>query len=125
MVIHTKILNKTDLQMECSNIHIYIYVCVCVCVCVCMYVCMCVCMYVVSSLSCVQCFTDPVDCSLPGSSVHGISLARILEWAAISFSKDLPNPGIKSTISCICLADSLPLSHQGILSIYLSIYLSM
>ena len=29
---------------------------------------------------------DPVDCSLPGSSVHGISQARILEWVAISFS---------------------------------------
>ena len=30
---------------------------------------------------------DPMDYSLPGSSVHGISQARILEWVAISFSK--------------------------------------
>ena len=30
---------------------------------------------------------DPMDCSLPGSSVHGIFQATILEWAAISFSK--------------------------------------
>ena len=30
---------------------------------------------------------DPVDCSLPGSSVHGILQARILEWVAISFSR--------------------------------------
>ena len=29
---------------------------------------------------------DPVDCSLPGSSVHGIFQARVLEWVAISFS---------------------------------------
>ena len=29
---------------------------------------------------------DPVDCSPPGSSVHGILQARILEWVAISFS---------------------------------------
>ena len=29
---------------------------------------------------------DPTDCSLPGSSVHGISQARILGWVAISFS---------------------------------------
>ena len=29
---------------------------------------------------------DPMDCSLPGSSVHGIFQARILEWVAISFS---------------------------------------
>ena len=30
---------------------------------------------------------DPVDCSLPGSSVHGILQARILEWVAIPFSR--------------------------------------
>ena len=30
---------------------------------------------------------DPVDCSLPGSSVHGIFQARVLEWGAISFSR--------------------------------------
>src|SRR5574340_1038891 len=31
--------------------------------------------------------SDPMDCSLPGSSVHGIFQARVLEWGAISFSK--------------------------------------
>ena len=31
------------------------------------------------------------------SSVHGILQARIVEWVAISFSRDLPNPGIKPT----------------------------
>ena len=30
---------------------------------------------------------DPVDCSLPGSSVHGILQARILEWVAIPFTR--------------------------------------
>ena len=30
---------------------------------------------------------DPMDCSLPGSAAHGIFQARILEWAAISFSR--------------------------------------
>ena len=29
---------------------------------------------------------DPVDCSLPGSSAHGIFQARVLEWVAIAFS---------------------------------------
>ena len=29
---------------------------------------------------------DPIDCSLPGSSVHGIFQARVLEWGAIAFS---------------------------------------
>ena len=30
--------------------------------------------------------SDPMDCSLPGSSVHGICQARVLEWGAIAFS---------------------------------------
>ena len=34
--------------------------------------------------------SDPMDCSLPGSSVHGIFQARVLEWLAIAFSKDEP-----------------------------------
>ena len=40
---------------------------------------------VVQSLSCIQ-RCDPVDCGPPGSSVHGIFQARMLEWDAISFS---------------------------------------
>ena len=32
-------------------------------------------------------FSDPMDCSLSGSSVHGIFQARVLEWGAIAFSK--------------------------------------
>ena len=32
---------------------------------------------------------DPVDCSLPGSSVHGIFQARVLEWGAIAFSENM------------------------------------
>ena len=35
---------------------------------------------------------DPMDCSPPGSSVHGIFQARILEWVAIFFSNYLPKP---------------------------------
>ena len=34
--------------------------------------------------------SDPMDCSLPGSSVHGICQARVLEWVAIAFSKEVP-----------------------------------
>ena len=46
-----------------------------------------------------SCLTScsPMDHSLPGSSLHGILQARILEWVAIPFSRDLPNPGIEST----------------------------
>ena len=50
--------------------------CVCVCVCVCVLV----------TQSCPT-LCDLMDCSLPGSSVHGILQARILEWVAISFFK--------------------------------------
>ena len=31
--------------------------------------------------------SDPMDCSLPGSSVHGTFQARVLEWVAVAFSK--------------------------------------
>ena len=50
---------------------------------------------------------DSMDYSLPGSSVHGILQARILEQVAIHFSGDLPDPGIQS-VSCALQADSLP-----------------
>ena len=40
---------------------------------------------------------NPMDCSLPGSSVHGILQAKILEWVAMISSRGLPNPGIKPT----------------------------
>ena len=33
--------------------------------------------------------SDPLDCSLPGSSVHGILQARVLEWGAIAFNTQL------------------------------------
>ena len=44
---------------------------------------------------------DPTDCSPPGSSVHGILQARILEWAAIPFSRESSQPGDRTQVSCI------------------------
>ena len=38
---------------------------------------------------------DSMDCSLPGSSVHGVFHSIILEWVAIPFSRDLSDPEIK------------------------------
>ena len=55
---------------------------------------------------------DPMDCSPSGSFVHGIFQARVLEWVAISFSRDLPNPANEPRSPAL-QADSLPLSHQG------------
>ena len=55
---------------------------------------------------------DPMDCSLPGSSIHGIFQARILEWVAIPSPGDLPtqesNPGFPH-----CTRILHCLSHQG------------
>ena len=39
--------------------------------------------------------SDPMDCNLPGSSIHGIFQARVLEWGAIAFSDDKPTQHIK------------------------------
>ena len=43
---------------------------------------------------------DPVDCSPPGSSIHGILQARILEWVAISFSRESSKPSDGTQVSC-------------------------
>ena len=56
---------------------------------------------------------DPVDCSLPGASVHGILQARILEWVAMIFSKGIflnqgSNPGLLHFRQTL-----YHLSHQG------------
>ena len=44
---------------------------------------------------------DPMDCSPPGSSVHGILQARILEWGAISFSRGSSQPRDQTRVSHI------------------------
>ena len=52
------------------------------------------------------------DCSPPGSSVHGILQARILEWVPFPFPGDLPDPEIEPRSPAL-QADSYQLSHQG------------
>ena len=81
-----------------SRQHCTLADCVCVCVCVC----------VRAQLCPILC--NPMDSSLPGSSVRGILQARILEWVAISSPGDLPFPGSEPLS---LQADSLLLSHQG------------
>ena len=56
---------------------------------------------------------DPMGCSLPGFSIHGISQARILEWLASSFTRGSSQPRNWTRGSCIGRQISLPLSHQG------------
>ena len=48
-------------------------------------VCVCVCVWVVQSC---PTLCDPMNCSLPGSSVHGILQAKVLEWVATAFSRE-------------------------------------
>ena len=55
---------------------------------------------------------NPLDCSPSGSSVHGISQARVLKWVAISFSRGSSQPR-DQTVSPFLADDSLPVSHLG------------
>ena len=56
---------------------------------------------------------DPMDCSLAGSSVHGILQGRKLEWLAISFSRGSSWPRDWTWVSCIAGRFFYHLSHQG------------
>ena len=76
------------------------WICRCVCVCVC-----------VQSLQLCLTLCDPMDCSPPGSSVHGILQARILGLPFPS-PGDLPNPGMEP-VSPALAGGFLLLSHQG------------
>ena len=60
-------------------------------------VCCCCCLVAESSPT----LFDPMDCSLPGSSVHGILQARILQWVAIPSSRGSSQPRDQTQVSCI------------------------
>ena len=62
-----------------------------------------------------------MDFSLPGSSVHGILQARILEWVAIPSPEDLPNPGIEPR-SQLYRKILYHLTHQGSQMNYVVLY---
>ena len=83
----------------------YLAFCCCChsCVCVCAQACLILC--------------DPMDCNPPGSSVHGIFQARILQQVVISSPRNLANPGIKLEflVSLAMQANSLLLSQQRII----------
>ena len=78
----------------------------CVCVCVCVYMC------VRSVAQSCPTLCDPMDCSPPGSSVHGIFQARILEWVATSFFRESSQTRNQTHVSCFA-GESLPLCHLG------------
>ena len=51
--------------------------------------------------------SDPMDCSPPGSSVHGICQARVLGWVAIAFSIYYANTNQKKAILVILISDKV------------------
>ena len=55
--------------------------------------------------------SNPMDCSLPGSSVHGIFQAKVLEWGAIDFSEK--ETATKLLQSCPTLCDPIDSSPPG------------
>ena len=70
---------------------------------------------ILSHFNCVLTLCLPMDHSLPGSSVHRIFQARILEWVAISYSKGSSQPRDRNRTSCVYLhwqAGSLPLAGK-------------
>ena len=81
----------------------------------------CVLFCLVTKLCLVLC--DSMDSNLPGSYVHGISQAKILEWVAIFFSGDLPDPGVESASPALAGSGSLPLNHLGRLNSCIITYL--
>ena len=62
-------------------------------------------------------FCNPTDCSQPGSSVHGISQGRILEWVAISFSRGFSWSRDQTQVPCTAGRFFYHLSHQGSLTV--------
>ena len=57
--------------------------------------------------------SDPMDCSLPGSSVHGILQARILQWVVIPFSRGSSQPRDRKLRSSALQVASLPSEPPG------------
>ena len=72
--------------------------------------------------------SDPIDCSLPGSSIHGIFQARVLEWHAIAFSNQNINqykPEIKLCFvhSCIHRSRTVSITEKALNKyVYFSIH---
>ena len=90
--IHTHTHTHTRNKMHFKTLPLPFEVRVCVCVCVCVLIC----------FSHVQPFCHPMDCSPPGSSVHGILQARILEWVTISSSRGVfPTQGLNLCVLCL------------------------
>ena len=83
-----KVINPSSLICFCG-----VYVCVCVCVCACT--------HARSVTQSCPILWDPKNCSPPGSSVHGILQAKMLEWVAMPSSRGSSQPRNWTCVSCI------------------------
>ena len=88
--------------MECTytNTHTHTYT-------------LCVCVHTCSVSQSRPTLCNPMDCSLPGSSVQGILQARILEWVAVPFSRGSSQPRDWAHVSCIGKQILYHLNHLG------------
>ena len=95
--LEVRLLTSTSICV-CAGVCVRVWVCVCGCACV----------HVHTPTKSVRlCLTlcDPMDCSLPGSSVHGVFQARVLEWVAMPSSRGSSQPRGQTHISlCLCIA---------------------
>ena len=74
--------------------------------------CVCVCVCVLVTQPCLT-LCNPMDCNRPGSSVHGILQARILEWVAMPFSRGSSQPKDQTPGLLHCRQILYHLSHKG------------
>ena len=99
-IIHRHLLNTSGL----SELKVLMWQCGCACMCAC-----------VHAQSCPT-LCNPIDCSPPGSSVHGTFQARILNRVAVSFFRGSSWPRNWTSVSCVSCIDRCvlyQLSHQG------------
>ena len=104
----------------CVYMHRSLSLSLCVCVCVCVCVC--------STLSCFSCvrLCDSMDCSLPGSSVHGIFQARIREWVAMPSFRRSSRPEDRLCVYCrSCIAGRFFTTEPPGKSHYLYLHLDL
>ena len=67
---------------------------------------------VLNCFSCVQILRNPMDCRLPGSSVHGILQAKILEWVAVPSSRGPSRPRDRTCVSWVFCIGRWVLYHE-------------
>ena len=97
-----KMLNITVTILQPTGIWI-------LCLCVYVGVWVCVCAHILAQSYLI--LWDPMDYSPPGSSVHGILQARILEWGAFPPPGDLPDPEIEPVSPVFCIGSLFTTSH--------------